>query len=139
MTLAVALVLTATAAWACSCTNWRTAEAQLENTDVMFIGRAVSTTPTPDALRRQGRLNDLSAMETTRFEVRRTLKGAHVPSQIIAHAPEGAGAVCGVGFRTGRDYVVLANRYHGHLITGSCQRPLFPLSDYDRVVRRQAR
>ena len=124
LSIAAAAALSAGAALACSCARWESAEAQLRNSAVMFVGRAEeTTTETRDGLE----------VGVTRFTVQRTLKGAALATRQIQHGME-TGGMCGVQFQRGRTYTIIANVHEGQLWTGSCSKPQFPLADYERAL-----
>lgn len=127
--LAAAAVLAAGAAWACECPFWKSAADQLSETEVAFIGRAVSTFPERGRGGREGNL-------VTEFAVTRTLQGPHRSVRRIAHFPGPEGGVCGVNFPRAREVLVLTSARDGRLYTSSCQRPRFPLADFERAARR---
>ena len=127
--LAAATVLVAGAAWACECGSWRSAAHQLSETEVAFVGRAVSTLPERGPGGREGNL-------VTEFVVTRTLKGPHRPVRRIAHYPGPEGGTCGVSFARSREVLVLTSASASRLYTSSCQQPRFPLGDYERAARR---
>ena len=125
-------VLAAGAAWACSCVRYESAARQLAEAEVMFIGRAVSSA--------NHALGDHhpDGVVTTRFEVRRTIKGAPLAERVVLHSTQ-MGGMCGVRFARGRDYVVIAHRRPaGGLSTSSCSAAQFPLAEYEQAAR-QAR
>lgn len=128
--LVAASVLAASAAWACSCVGYESADRQLAEADVMFTGRVVSRT--------NHALGDHhpDSWVTTRFEVRRTIKGEPLAQRAVRHSTE-TGGMCGVRFVPGQDYAVIAHfRPDGALETSSCSAPQFPLADYERAARR---
>ena len=128
--LVAASVLAASAAWACSCVRYESAAQQLAQADVMFTGRVVSAT--------NHALGDdhPESWVTTRFEVRRTIKGEAQAEQVVLHATD-MGGNCGVQFVPGQDYTVIAHRRpDGALTTSSCSAPQFPLADYEQAARR---
>jgi len=127
--LAAATALVAGAAWACECPRWRSAADQLSETEVAFVGRAVSTLPERGPGGREGNV-------VTEFVVTRTLKGAHQPVRRVAHYPGPEGGVCGVSFARSREVLVLSSARAARLYTSSCQQPRFPVADFERVARR---
>lgn len=113
------------AAIACSCVRYPSAEAQLRSAEVMFVGRAEQTS------RRSG---DGYPAGVTRFTVEHTIKGEARAVRRIAHGME-MGGMCGIVFQRGRTYVVIAEALEGRLHTSSCSRPQFPIEDYERAAR----
>jgi hypothetical protein len=124
VSLVLAPVIVAGGALACSCIRFPNAAAELQATDLMFIGRAEATT----TQRRDG-----GTLGVTRFTVQRTLKGDARSVQSIEHSVQ-TGGMCGVVFTRGRTYTVMASIEGGRLMTGSCASPQFPLADYERVL-----
>ena len=113
-------------ALACSCIPRDSARAQLANADVMFLGRVAET-------RRTGRPPGSDEM-VTRFTVQRTIKGTSVGAREVAHDVESA--ACGLTFQPGQSYAVMARSNSAGLTTSLCMLPRFPISDYDRAVKR---
>jgi hypothetical protein len=126
--LALSALAAAGAAWACSCLRYDNAQAQLDNAEIMFVGRAVSTYPSSN---RQWEAEP----GITEFTVERTLKGEHRAVRRIAHDQETSFG-CGIRFQTGQTYVVLASTYQGRLSTSVCQSPQFPLAEYENALGR---
>lgn len=121
LSLVVTMTMAVTAALACSCPRFRSAEAQLQRTDVMFVGRAVRTQVEGER-------------SVTQFAVRRTIKGEVRSTQLIEHTVAGT-KMCGVAaFQRGRDYTILASRHEGRLHTGACSQPQFPIAAYDSAM-----
>ncbi len=121
LSLFVAATIAVTAAIACSCMRFPNAAAQLQRTDVMFIGRAVQT-------------QNEGPRSTTQFAVQRTIKGDVRSTQLVEHtvAPTG---MCGVAaFQRGRTYTILASRFEGRLHTGACSQPQFPIEEYEAAM-----
>ncbi len=126
---AAASALAAGAAWACSCIPQASAEAQLAQADVAFVGRVIETRAGPDAAS-----DNPYAEVTTRFAVSRTLKGEALTEIAVQHLPGELSATCGVDFQPGRDILVLAHARGDKLTTGLCSLPQFPLADFERAV-----
>ncbi len=118
------------AAWACSCILPESAVAQFDRSDLIFVGRAVRTVAEAGQPAHAER-------KVTRFEVVRTLKGGARQVRRIAH-PGGSSAGCGISFRAGETYLVLAEAYQGRLATSLCQQPFFERAEYDRIAERRA-
>lgn len=133
--LALVAALSAGAAWACSCVGYRSAEAQLAETPLMFVGRAVRTVPEGAVPEPRPGPAPRIAGGVTRFEVQRTLKGRAMTVRRIAHSTSGE-ASCGVAFTPGQTYVVMARADEGRLTTSLCSQPQFPLPDYERALGR---
>lgn len=68
----------------------------------------------------------------TRFTVSRTIKGEARRNWWIRHGRDSP--MCGVEFRPGDEYVIIAHRAEGRLWTGLCSRAWFPLEDYERAA-----
>ena len=115
------------AALACSCIQPASAAAQLEDADLMIVARVAEVRRLPDL--------DGSRMAETRFTVSRTIKGETRRNWWIRHGRDSP--MCGVEFRPGREYVVLAHRAEGRMWTGLCSRAWFPIEDYERAAAAQ--
>ena len=122
--LSLSVLTAAGAAWACSCVRYANAQAQLEDTELMFVGRATHLA---------GESPGDSQPGITEFTVERTLKGEHRAVRRIAHGRT-MGGMCGVQFQRGRTYVVLASAFGGRLSTSACQSAQFPLADYENAL-----
>lgn len=129
LTIAVTTALAGGAAWACECPRWISAADQLSETEVAFVGTAVSTLPERGTGGREGNV-------VTEFAVTRTLKGRHQSVRRVAHYPGPEGSVCGATFTRSREILVLAGVRANRLYTSSCQQPRFPLADFERAARR---
>lgn len=116
---AAALLVSATAAWACSCYPFETPEAQLDASQLAFVGRVEWTR------RERGRPQGLAV---TRFTVIETIKGEPRAARQIAHHLDGA--TCGVTFRPGERVILFARPNEGRYATGLCDMARFPLEDY---------
>ena len=121
---ALALAAAAGAALACSCPPPASAAAQLEDADLMIVARVAEVRRLP--------AKDGYAMAQTRFTVSRTLKGEIRRDWWIRHARDSP--MCGVQFRPGQDYAVIAHRVEGRMVTGLCSHAWFPLEDYERAA-----
>ena len=117
-------VIAVGAAVACSCVHYESAAAQLQEAEVMFIGRVEQTVT---------RRDDGMTVGVTRFAVERTLKGEARTVRRIEHSVV-TGGMCGVVFQRDRTYTIIAHGYRGRLHTGSCSMPQFPLEEYDRAL-----
>lgn len=124
--LAAVSVVSATAAWACSCLRYESAAAQMAEADVVFVGRMTSFSN-----HAMGD-NHPHAMHMARFEVSRTIKGEALPVRAVMHATDEA--MCGIRFEMGRETIVLARVRDGVLTTSLCDAPQFPLADYVRAA-----
>ncbi len=116
-------VIAVSAALACSCVRYANAEAQLRNAEIMFVGRAVETVTRDD--------NGMT-VGVTRFAVVRTLKGHARDVQSIEHSM--VGGMCGVTFRRGQTYAVIADADGHRFVTSSCSMPQFPIAEFERVL-----
>jgi len=112
------------AALACSCIRPASAAEQLKDADLMIVATAaeVRRLPADDGVR----------IADTRFTVSRTIKGQHRRNWWIRHGRDSP--MCGVEFRPGQEYVVIAQRTEGRLWTGLCSRAWFPIEDYERAA-----
>ncbi len=131
--LTLAAALAAGAAWACSRVGYADPKTHIDEMEVVFVGRAVRTVP--EGAVPAPRPGPAPRMSTgvTRFEVQRTLKGPGKTVRRIAH-PDGGEPSCGVAFQPGKTYVVMARASEGRLMTSLCDRPQFPLADYERAL-----
>lgn len=116
-------VIAVSAAFACSCVRYANAEAHLRNAEVMFVGRAVETITRND--------NGMT-VGVTRFVAVRTLKGHARDVQSIEHSM--VGGMCGVTFRRGETYAVIADADGHRLVTSSCSMPQFPIAEYEQAL-----
>lgn len=125
---ALALVaVSASAAWACSCIRYKSAAEQYAKAQLVFVGRADGR----DILHRDGG----APTAATRFIVQKTLKGERSQVRRIVHSEETAG-MCGIRFRRGQTYLVIAYRAEGRWHTNSCSAPQFPQAEFERLARR---
>ncbi|ATQ41185.1 hypothetical protein [Caulobacter mirabilis] len=127
LALVVAFALASAAAGeaaACSCARYETAEAQLAQTEVLFLAKAVG----------EDSFTNIHGIPQpmTRFEVVRTLKGSVAGVAPVAHVREEA--FCGIQYAKGQTYLVAAYRFEGRLWTSGCSAPRFPLEDYERAL-----
>ena len=122
LSLGAALVLGVGATLACSCVRPASPEAQLRQTDVMFIGVAQETVI----------LSEFRG--ATRFAVSRTLKGESLETRWVEHSLA-APSTCGLNFEGGRSHTVLARMDQGSLRSAACVDSLhFELADYERAL-----
>lgn len=121
---ALAAAALAGAALACSCVRPASAAAQLEDADLMIVARVAEVRRLPG-----GRDN---RMAETRFTVSRTIKGEARRNWWIRHGRDSP--MCGVDFRPGQEYAVIAHRVDGRMWTGLCNRAWFPIEDYERAA-----
>ena len=112
------------AALACSCVRPESAAAQLADADLMIVARAAEVRRLP------GEVDNRRA--DTRFTVSRTIKGEVRRNWWIRHGRDSP--MCGVDFRPGQEYVVIAHRAEGKMWTGLCSRAWFPIEDYERAA-----
>lgn len=125
----LAILVTAIAAgvaYACSCPPPANAAAQLEQADLMIVARVSSVRRLPSE---EGR-----PMAETRFVVKETVKGPQHRVWSIRHQ-RGDSAMCGMDFRPGQDYAVLARFADGKVWTSACERAWFPVDDYRAAAR----
>ena len=127
--LALALVAaSATTALACSCLRFKSAREQFDKAQLIFVGRAEGRELT-------GR-DGGPPTAVTRFVVQKTLKGGRERVRRVAHSEETAG-MCGIRFRRGQTYLVIAYRSEGRWRTNSCSAPQFPRADFERLAERR--
>jgi len=110
-------------ALACSCLGPKDAAQQIGSADVVFFGRSRGT-------QQRGTAAD-SAL--TMFAVSRTLKGPHATVRGVEHHL--TGSICGVQFKPGAEYLILASSNAGRLSTNACHTPRFPVADYERAAK----
>ncbi len=125
---AAAFAASATVAFACSCVDWQSPQAQLDHAELAVIARAVWT-------RREAGGEPYDGV--TLFNVERTLKGGERRQWRIAHLALNGGPACGVVFTPGERIVLFANTQDGRLATSACQRARFPIPAYERAVDRR--
>ena len=121
---AIGMAALAGAALACSCLRPASAAAQLEDADLMIVARVAEVRRLPS--------DEGSRMADTRFTVSRTIKGEVRRNWWIRHGRDSP--MCGIDFRPGREYVVIAARAEGRMWTGQCNRAWFPIEDYERAA-----
>ncbi|MCE3289492.1 MAG: hypothetical protein K0R83_1504 [Caulobacter sp.] len=127
--VAVALVAaSATTALACSCLRFKSAAEQYAKASLVFVGRADGR----EILNRDGG----APTAATRFVVQRTLKGERQRVRRIVHSEETAG-MCGIRFRRGQTYLVIAYRSEGRWHTNSCSAPQFSRAEFERLAARR--
>lgn len=129
--LAAALLLvavSASATWACSCLRFNSAAEQYAQASLVFVGRADGR----EILHRDGG----APIGATRFVVERTLKGERQRVRRIVHG-EDTGGMCGIRFRRGQTYLVIAYRSQGRWHTNSCSAPQFPQAEFERLAARR--
>lgn len=142
-TICLALGLaTAGTATACSCVRYDSAAEQMQDADVVFIGRWISTRPRVGGpiFSRPGEY------VASTLQVVRMLRGP-VAETIVVHHPLRNDGSCGFEFReflrdgTTRPLtvpiIVLARYSVGELETNVCAMPRFPTGDYVRAARRR--
>ena len=92
--------MSATDARACTCAAFASPQEHIDNTDLIFEGRALST-----QTRRGG---DVLAGEETAFQVERVWKG-DVTGRVAVIHPETVCCICGVAFTPGTTYKIFAD------------------------------
>ena len=122
--MALGLAAVAGAALACSCLRPASAAAQIEDAELVIVARAAEVRRLPD--------EEGARLADTRFTVSRTIKGETRRNWWIRHGRDSP--MCGVDFRPGQEYVIIAHRSDGRLWTGLCSRAWFPIEDYERAV-----
>lgn len=125
---ALAAVVPATAALACSCVEWRTPQAQLEDMDLAVVARPIWT-------RREQGGGPYDGV--TLFTVERTLKGETRKQWRIAHLLDHNGPTCGIEFEPGERVVLMATMEGGRLKTSACHSARFPIAAYERAAGRR--
>lgn len=123
--IALAFAAFAGDALACSCERFRDAASQLARAELAVLARAEWSKPDPRAAG--------SNRQVTRFQVLRTIKGEARAVWEITHGVDGG--ACGVVFKPGEEYLVLAEPFQGQMATMQCLRPFFPIADYKADVR----
>ncbi len=114
-----------TTANACSCVGHESVKAQIESTDIIFSGEAISSVS-------RNTFDGFSLDSTlTTFRLKTSFKGDLEPSVEVLHYA-GSGAACGVEFKQGRKYLVLAHKTDdGDYITSLCSKDgVFSDRDY---------
>lgn len=106
-TLLVIPVTVDTRAFACSCAGPRPASEVYQNSDAVFVGKAID-------------IQSEGFLSTVRFTVEMAWKGVSDDNIILKTAS--SGAACGYGFEEGRDYLVYAYGSPESLETGLCGR-----------------
>lgn len=122
-TVLLGVLFAAAPALACRCVTYPSARAQLQGTDVVFVGRAVST-------------RENGAGRITTFAVAETLKGRVPPTVAVRHSPDVC-CICGVDFARGARVVVLAARIEGTLHTDGCTQGRFSEAEYRAALSRR--
>lgn len=128
--LAAALAVVAVsagAAWACSCVRFQSAAEQYAKAPLVFVGRADGR----EVLHRDGG----APSGATRFIVQKTLKGERQRVRRIVHGENDG--MCGISFRRGQTYLVIAYRNGGRWHTNSCSAPQFPRAEFERLAARR--
>ncbi len=125
---AILFATSATVAFACSCTEWQSPEAQLADAEVAVIARAVWT-------RREAGGGPYDGV--TLFTVERTLKGRVRQEWRVAHLAVDGGSTCGVVFKPGERILLFAYAHKGRMETTACNRAVFPIAAYERAATRR--
>ena len=121
------LILTTSAALACSCRFYETAEEHVAQTSIIFEG-TVTKTDHPGFL-----FEKKENLETT-FAVTRAIKGEIAEEMIVRHVNGEICCLCGVNFEEGESYLIFAYRNNkGELHTNSCSQPYHAKEDYERA------
>jgi hypothetical protein len=118
------LMASAAPALACSCGMYESARAQVNATDVIFVGRVIRTE----------RVLFAEEELVTTFEVREELKGDVARTVRVRH-PAPVCCLCFVTFTRGAEGLVFAHRHEGRLHTSLCSAPHFPEAEYRAVLR----
>ena len=120
----ILFMLSPVPALACSCGMSESARAQVEATDVIFVGRVIRTE----------RVLFAENEVVTTFEVREELKG-QIPRIVRIRHPAPVCCLCFVTFTRGAEGLVFAHRYEGRLHTSLCSAPHFPEAEYRAALR----
>ena len=127
--LAVASLLSATAAQACQCAKTdRSAPAIFAAADVLFRGVALKDRAT---------VRDRAPLIVTTFKVTEAFKGVKKGRTVAIGHRQGGGGACGVTFTTGESHTVKADRAGTDLWTSSCA--MLGLIDPDPALLAQFR
>lgn len=117
----VAMLVAASAAFACSCIRHESAAAHIAESDLVFRGRALDETGAG------------VGTASTRFQTLEVLKGRAGRIVRVRHQIDGAG--CGVRFRRGATVMVFGNRAtDGAMWTSLCSSASFSDNDYRRAA-----
>ncbi|MCI4644092.1 MAG: hypothetical protein MRY64_04855 [Hyphomonadaceae bacterium] len=137
---ALALLLAALPALACSCMRAESAAAQAETADIVFIGRVIDSGPVGDPRGWWKQVSDWATgrpaprmiEDITTFQVDEALKGAPGRNVPIRHVNGNHSATCGVSFPRGEAVLILAYRQHdgSGYATSLCSMPQFPVEEF---------
>lgn len=138
-----AFVITAIPAHACSCMFPESAEKQIEYSDLVFEGQVINVAPEKLNLSWWQRVRRAvfgppefeMRNEVTTFQVVREIKGDASQNIAISHLPGQFSATCGISFRPGETYVILAYKSveTGVYSTSLCSSAAFPNEAYQPV------
>lgn len=138
-----AFVFIATPAHACSCMFPESAEKQMEYSDLVFEGQVINVAPEKLNLSWWQRVRRAvfgppefeMRNEVTTFQVNREIKGTAGQNIAISHLPGQFSATCGISFRPGETYVILAYKSadSGKYSTSLCSSAAFPNEAYQPV------
>lgn len=146
--LLLATLLSAMNAEACSCARAASAQAQAQSADLIFVGTAFETVSFGDRGSKQDqaevpnpRLPDglrafsFNTKLATTFKTTTVLKGTASGQSITLHYTQANGANCGMTFKTGQEYFILAYmREDGTYATNSCFAPQFPRAAFEAIL-----
>ena len=136
--LAIAAIMVALPARACSCLGYDSAFEQGEAADIVFVGRVIHSGPEADRRPLWRRVLDWRSREApahrrhvTTFQVDEALRGAPAGDIAIGHLPGVHAASCGVDFSGRERRVVLAwQTPEGGYSTSACHLPQFSEADF---------
>lgn len=130
-------------AFACSCMFPDSAKAQVEGSDIVFEGQVIKVAPEKLRLSWWQRIRRAvlgppefeMRNDVTTFQVNREIKGKAGQNMAISHLPGEFGATCGISFRPGETYVILAfeTTEPGVYSTSLCSSAAYPSEDYQPV------
>jgi len=111
--LALALVLFAGNALACSCADWGTAREMLRTADAAFLGNLAAA--------RVGETSPDSGepLMVTTFPTIKAFKPLNA-RKFVVRSEKGDGGNCGTDFQRGIVYLVFAYKHEGKLYTDAC-------------------
>lgn len=142
LVLAIA-ALSAAPSYACSCMFPESAEKQMEYSDLVFEGQVINVAPEKLNLSWWQRIRRAALgppefemrNEVTTFQVSREIKGKAGSNIAISHLPGRYSATCGISFRSGQSYIILAYKAAdtGTYSTSLCSSAAFPNEAYQPI------
>lgn len=138
-----AFIFIAIPAHACSCMFPESAEKQIEGADLVFEGQVINVAPEKLDLSWWQRVRRAvlgppefeMRNDVTTFQVSRQIKGKAGRNIAISHLPGQFSATCGISFRPGETYIILAYKSveSGVYSTSLCSSAAFPNEAYQPV------